>query len=325
MTSLPKSTSKPIAVGIDVAKHTIEVALGVDAATLSLSNDADGLDALLAQLAGHQVAVVVMEATGGFESALACALQAAGYGVAVINPRQARDFARALGQLAKTDRIDAHILAQLGEVIERHPERDKFVKPLPTAEQQRLAAWVARRRQLVAMLVAERNRLAQAHANTQRSLQAIIKALTKELARIDDEMADYIQAHFAELSQLLDSVKGVGPTTISTLIAEVPELGQLSRREIGALIGVVPINRDSGQMRGQRTIFGGRARVRHVLYMAALAAARYNPAIKVFYARLLAAGKPKKVALVACMRKLLTILNAIVKAGKPWNASLHQT
>ncbi len=138
-------------------------------------------------------------------------------------------------------------------------------------------------------------------------------------------MADYIKAHFAERSQLLDSVQGVGPTTISTLIAEVPELGQLSRREIGALIGVVPINRDSGQMRGQRTIFGGRASVRHVLYMAALAAARYNPAIKVFYARLLAAGKPKKVALVACMRKLLTILNAMVKAGKPWAAALHQT
>jgi transposase len=314
-----------MAVGIDVAKHTIEVALGVDAATLSWSNDAEGVDALLAQLASHQVAVVVMEATGGFESALACGLQAAGYGVAVINPRQARDFARALGQLAKTDRIDAHILAQLGEVIERHPERDKFVKPLPTAEQQRLAALVARRRQLVAMLVAERNRLPQAHANTRKSLQTMIQALTRELARIDAAMADYIQAHFAELSLLLDSVKGVGPTTISTLIAEVPELGQLSRREIGALIGVAPINRDSGQMRGQRTIFGGRARVRHVLYMAALAAAHYNPAIKVFYARLLAAGKPKKVALVACMRKLLTILNAMVKTGQPWDASLHQT
>ncbi len=154
MTSLPNSTSNPIAVGIDVAKHSIEVALRGDAATLSLSNDADGFDALLAQLAAHQVAVVVMEATGGYESALACALQAAGYGVAVINPRQARDFARALGQLAKTDRIDAHILAQLGEVIERHPERDKFVKPLPNAEQQRLAARVTRRRPLVAMRVA---------------------------------------------------------------------------------------------------------------------------------------------------------------------------
>ena len=325
MTSLPNPTLIPIAVGIDIAKHTIEVALGGQTSTLRLSNDAEGLDALLARLGTQPTTVVVMEATGGYESALACGLQAAGYRVAVINPRQARDFARAMGQLAKTDRIDAHILAQLGEVIERHPERDKFVKPVPTAEQQRLAAWVARRRQLVAMLVAERNRLPQAHAHTRQSLQTIIHALSQELARIDDAMADYIKTHFAELSLVLDSVKGVGPTTISTLIAEVPELGQLSRREIGALIGVVPLNRDSGQMRGHRTIFGGRARVRHVLYMAALAAKRYNPAIKVFYARLLAAGKPKKVALVACMRKLLTILNAMVKAGKPWDASLHQT
>lgn len=175
------------------------------------------------------------------------------------------------------------------------------------------------------MLVAERNRLLQAHANTRRSLQAIIRALSKELARIDDEMASHIQVHFAGLSELLDSVKGVGPTTISTLIAEVPELGRLSRREIGALVGVVPINRDSGLMRGKRSIFGGRAGVRHVLYMAALTAVRYNPTLRVFYARLVAAGKPKKVALVACMRKLLTILNAMVKADKPWDASLHHT
>lgn len=325
MTSLPEPTSKAITVGIDVAKHTIEVALGMGASTLSLNNDVESFDALLAQLASHRVALVVMEATGGWEAALACALQAAGYAVVVINPRQARDFARAMGQLAKTDRIDAHLLAQLGEVIERHPQRGKFVKPLPTAEQQRLAALVTRRRQLIAMLVAERNRLPLAHANTQRSLQAIIKALSKELARTDDEMADYMQSHFAGLAQLLDSVKGVGPITISTLIAEVPELGKLSRREIGALIGVVPLNRDSGVMRGKRTIFGGRASVRHVLYMAALVAARHNPVIKVFYARLLAAGKPRKVALVACMRKLLTILNAMVKAGKPWDNSLHQS
>lgn len=323
MTSLPNQTTTSITVGIDVAKDTLEVAIGAQAAPLSLRNDTEGFDALLARLEMHRVALVVMEATGGFESAVACALQATGYAVAVVNPRQARDFARALGQLAKTDRIDAHILAQLGEVIERHPERAKFVKPLPSAEQQRLAALVARRRQLIAMLVAERNRLTQAHAHTRKSLQTIIRALSQELARIDEEMADYVKAHFAGLSQLLDSVQGVGPTTISTLIAEVPELGQLSRREIGALIGVVPINRDSGLMRGKRTIFGGRASVRHVLYMAALTATRHNPAIKGFYARLLAAGKPKKVALVACMRKLLTILNAMVKAGKPYDASLH--
>lgn len=325
MTSLPNSTSAPVTVGIDVAKGTIEVAIGLDAPTRSLSNDAEGFDTLLAQLAAHQVALVVMEATGGFESAVACALQAAGYALAVINPRQARDFARAMGQLAKTDRIDARILAQLAEVLQRHPEREKFVKPLPSAEQQRLAAMVTRRRQLVAMLVAEGNRLAQAHPHTQKSLNTIIKALTKELARIDDDMANYIKSHFADLSTLLDSVKGVGKTTISTLIAEVPELGKLSRREISALIGVAPINRDSGVMKGRRTILGGRGSVRHTLYMAALVASRHNPTIKVFYDRLVAAGKPKKVALVACMRKLLTILNAIVKAGKPWDPTFHHS
>jgi len=250
------------------------VAVGVHAPTLSLGNNTDGFDALLAQLAARRIALVVMEAPGGLESALACTLQAAGYALAVINPGQARDFARAMGQLAKTDRIDARILAQLAEVLQRHPERDKFVKPLPSAEQQRLAAIVVRRRQLMEMLAAERNRLAQAHPHTRNSLSAIIKALTQELARINKDMDEHIQSHFAGLSALLDSAKGVGKATISTLIAEVPELGKLSRREISALIGVAPVNRDSGLMHGRRTIFGGRGSVRRVLYMAALVASR---------------------------------------------------
>lgn len=323
--SLPKSTSTPIVVGIDVAKDTLEVALGLELPTLSLSNDVNGFDALLAQLAGYQVDLVVMEATGGLESAVACALQSGGHAVAVINPRQARDFARAMGQLAKTDRIDARVLAQLAEVVQRHPERDRFVKPLPSAEQQQLGALVTRRRQLIVMLGAERNRLAQSHPNTRKSVNRIIKALTRELERIDDEMQEYVHTKFAGLSALLDSVNGVGKTTISTLIAEVPELGKLSRREISALIGVAPINRDSGLMRGRRTIFGGRASVRQALYMAALTAARHNAPIKAFYERLVATGKPKKVALVACMRKLLTILNAMVKSGKPWDAAKAQS
>jgi transposase len=323
MTSLPNETAEPITVGIDVAKNTIEVALGQKAATFSLDNTPEGIDSLLTRLSGCQVALVVMEATGGLESAVACAFQVAGYAVAIINPRHARDFARAMGQLAKTDRIDARLLAQLGEVIERHPERHKFVKPLPTAESQVLAALGTRRRQLLTMLVAERNRLAQTHAQTKKSINAIIEALTKELGRIDEDLTGHLQSHFADLSALLDSVKGVGKTTISTLIAEVPELGQLSRRQISALIGVAPMNRDSGLMRGRRTIFGGRSSVRHTLYMAALVASRHNPVIKAFYDRLVDAGKPKKVALVACMRKLLTILNAMVKADKPWDASLH--
>jgi transposase len=325
MTSLPDPTSVPITVGIDVAKDTLEVAIGLNIPSLNLTNDTEGFDALLTQLAAHRVALVVMEATGGLESAVACALQAVGYAVAIINPRQARDFARAMGKLAKTDRIDARILAQLGEVIDRHPEREKFVKPLPTVQQQALVALVTRRRQLIVMLGAEHNRLAQAHARTRNSIDTIIEALVKELERIDGDMAGHIQSHFADLSTLLRSVKGVGNATISTLIAEVPELGKLSRREISALIGVAPVNRDSGRMRGKRTIFGGRGSVRRVLYMAALVAARYNPTIKVFYDRLVAAGKPKKVALVGCMRKLLTILNAMVKTRTPWNASFHQS
>lgn len=325
MTSLPDSTSAPVTVGIDVAKATLDIAIGVNAPPLSLTNDPEGFDALLAQLTTHQVALVVMEATGGLETAAAAALQTAGYAVAIINPRQARDFARAMGQLAKTDRIDARILAQLGQVIERSPERDKFVKLLPSAEEQALAALVTRRRQLIAMLVAERNRLPQSPVETRKSIDTIIDALTKELERIDSDMSGHVKMHFADLSALLDSVKGVGKTTISTQIAEVPELGKLSRREISALIGLAPINRDSGRMRGKRTIFGGRASVRQVLYMAALAAVRFNPAIKTFYGRLVTAGKPKKVALVACMRKLLTILNAMVKTGKPWDTVFHQS
>ncbi|WP_460841558.1 IS110 family RNA-guided transposase [Noviherbaspirillum agri] len=323
--SLPKSTSTPIAIGIDVAKNSIEVALGPETSTLNLSNDQSGFDALLTQLSTRQVALIVMEATGGFEAALACALQSMGYAVAVINPRQARDFARAMGQLAKTDSIDARILAQMAEVLQRHPDRDKFIKPLPTAEQQRLAALVTRRRQLIVMLGTERNRLAQSHPHTKKSLNTIIKALEKELTRIDDDMAQWIELKFPDLSVLLSSVKGVGKTTASTLIAEVPELGKLSRREISSLIGVAPLNRDSGIMRGRRTIFGGRASVRQVLYMATLTAARHNPAIKAFYEHLVSAGEPKKVALVACMRKLLTILNAIVKSGKAWDPEFRHT
>jgi transposase len=324
VTSLPDPNQKPVTIGIDVAKATLDVAIGQKVSTLSLANDVDGFETLLAKLTQHQVALIVLEATGGLEMGVACVLQAAGYAVAVINPRQARDFARAMGQLAKTDRIDARILAQLGEVIERHPEREKFVKPLPTAEQQALAALVSRRRQLITMLGAERNRLALAHAQTRRSIETIIETLMDELGRVDDDMSESVRTHFSDLSALLRSAKGVGNATVATLIAEVPELGRLSRREISALIGVAPVNRDSGTMRGKRTIFGGRGSVRRVLYMAALVAARFNPVIKSFYDRLVAAGKPKKVALVACMRKLLTILNAMVKVGKPWNASLHE-
>ncbi|ECA4661448.1 IS110 family transposase [Salmonella enterica subsp. enterica serovar Cerro] len=313
----------PLCVGIDVSKATLDIAASSAIEPFSVANDTDGFDSIIAELRKHSVALVLMEATGGLEAAVACALQAEGFELAVVNPRQARDFARAMGYLAKTDRIDARVLAQMAEVINRHPERSRFIRALPDAERQVLNAMVVRRRQLIAMQVAERHRLYPAHPQSRKSINIIIKALEDELARIDGDMNNHIRNHFKELSERLSSIKGVGTMTAATLLAEVPELGRLSRREISALVGVAPVNRDSGTMRGRRTIFGGRAGVRTALYMAALVATRYNPVIKAFYTRLVAAGKPKKVALVACMRKLLTILNAMLRKNEEWNESYH--
>jgi transposase len=312
-----------IVIGIDIAKQTFDAALGVSGSIKTFANDDAGFDTLLANLAGQAVDLIVMEATGGLESNLACALQATGFAVAVINPRQARDFAKAMGYLAKTDRIDAKALAELAQVLACSPERDRFVTVLPTPEQQALQALVARRRQLVAMQVAERQRLSVSHAAARKSIEGMIMAIRTQLDEVETELAKHIETHHADLALRLSSVRGIGPTTVATLIAEVPELGQLSRREISALIGLAPFNRDSGQMRGKRAIFGGRGQVRRGLYMAALAAIRFNAVIKQFYDRLVAAGKPKKVAIVACMRKLLTILNAMVRTGKAWDDSLH--
>ncbi|EIQ0901767.1 IS110 family transposase [Escherichia coli] len=317
------SLPNPLCVGIDVSKATLDIATTSEFAQFTTGNDADGFDAIIAELRKHSVALILMEATGGLEAAVACSLQAEGFDVAVVNPRQARDFARAMGYLAKTDRIDARVLAQMAEVINRHPERERFIRALPDAERQLLAAMVVRRRQLITMLVAERNRLHPAHPQSRKSINIIIQALENELARIDEDMNRHIQSHFKELTERLSSIKGVGTMTAAALLAEVPELGNLSRREISALIGVVPVNRDSGTMRGRRTIFGGRAGARAALYMAALVATRFNPVIQAFYMRLLAAGKAKKVALVACMRKLLTILNAMLRKNEEWNESYH--
>lgn len=318
------SLPNPLCVGIDVSKATLDIAASSEIKPFSVSNDADGFDAIIAELRTHSVSLVLMEATGGLESAIACALQAEGFDIAVVNPRQARDFARAMGYLAKTDRIDARALTQMAEVINQHPERERYIRALPDAERQVLAAMVVRRRQLIMMLVAERNRLYLAHPQSRKSINIIIKALEAELARINDDMDNHVRSHFKELSERLSSIKGVGTITIAALLAEVPELGQLSRREISALVGVAPVNRDSGTMRGRRTIFGGRMGVRTALYMAALVATRFNPVIKAFYTRLVTAGKPKKVALVACMRKLLTILNAMLRKNEEWNESYHQ-
>jgi transposase len=324
MTSLPNPTSDTrVTVGIDVAKATVEVAISGRQKTLALSNDEAGYAALLAELSSLNVGLVLLEATGGFELACATALQLAGLAVAVVNPRQARDFARAMGYLAKTDRIDAAVLADMARTLLARADLSKLVKPMPDAQQLELQALVTRRRQLMAMKLAEDHRMKMPGVRQRRSLNTIIKALDREIARVDKDLQAFVGANHTELAALLDSVKGVGKATISTLLAEVPELGKLSGREVSALVGVAPINRDSGTMRGKRSIFGGRPDVRRVLFMAALVASRHNPVIKAFYQRLLAAGKPKKVALVACMRKLLTILNAMVRSGKPWDQALH--
>ena len=282
MTSLPNPISDTrVTVGIDVAKATLEVAVSGVPKSLAFANDEAGHTALLAELSGREVGLVVFEATGGFELACATALQLAGLAVAIINPRQARDFARAMGHLAKTDRIDALVLADMARTLLARGDLSKLVKPLPNAQQLELQALVTRRRQLMAMRLAEDHRMKMPGVRQRRSLNTIIKALDREIARVDKDLQAFV--NHAELAALLDSVKGVGKATISTLLAEVPELGKLSGREVSALVGVAPINRDSGTMRGKRAIFGGRPDVRRVLFMAALVASRHNPVIKAFY------------------------------------------
>ncbi|ELN4157670.1 IS110 family RNA-guided transposase [Citrobacter braakii] len=306
--------------GIDA----LDIAISGTASQFTVPNDTDGFNRILKELKRNSTRLILMEATGGLESGVACYLQSEGFDVVVITPRQARDFVLAMGYLAKTDRIDARVLLQMSEVINQHPEREKYIRPLPDAHRQILAAMVVRRRQLTIMLTAERNRLHPSHPQSYESIRSIISALKGELARIEAEMAIHIKDHFSELSDLLRAVKGVGAATVAVLLAEVPELGSLSRRENSALIGIAPVNRDSGMMRSRRTVFGGRASVRTALYMSALVGTRHNPVIKEFYTRLVSAGKPKKVALTACIRKLLTILNAMLKKNEAWDPMYHQ-
>lgn len=315
--------SDSVFVGIDVSSQTLEVASSAQLKTWQVSNDTGGIELLVAQVVDLGAALVVLEATGGYEFEAACALQAAGLAVAVVNPRTARDFARAMGALAKTDALDARMLAAFARVLHQHPERERFVKPLADAELQRLQALVLRRRQIVQMLTSERQRLRLAHAAARPSIERVIEFLKAELRDSDAEVASHVARHHAELAQALGSVPGVGAASVAVLLAELPELGKLDRRRVAALVGVAPLNRDSGQMRGQRSIWGGRADVRRTLYMATLVGVRHNPVLKAHYEKLLLAGKRKKIALVACMRKLLTMLNAIAKHNSMWNPVLH--
>jgi transposase len=318
------SDSSVVVAGIDVAKDRVDVAMvGASLTPMRFDNEIDGHAALVAALQPLSPQLVVMEATGGYEAALACALQAAGMAVAVVNPRQARDFAKALGRLAKTDRIDAEGLAEFGRMLLARPDLSRYLRPLETPAQQDLAALVTRRRQLVTMLGMERQRLAIARPAVRRSVQALIRAIEKQLDQVDGEMTRHLTTHFRELDQLLRTTGGIGPIASATLIADLPELGRLTRRQIAALVGVAPMAWDSGQMRGRRRIQGGRFEIRRTLYMATLTAARHNPVIRAHYERLVAAGKLKKVALVACMRKLLTILNAMARTGTAFNLEHH--
>lgn len=313
-----------VTVGIDVAKAHVDVCvLGTHSDVQRFANDVDGHSALAAALQSLDVGLVVMEATGGYEAALACALQAVGLHVAVVNPRHARDFARSMGRLAKTDAVDARMLAEMAAVLVHSVDLARYLRPVADECQQWLAALVTRRRQLLAMLGSERQRLQITNRKLHPSIEAIITVIKAQLDDLETQMVGHVREHFGELDGLLQSTNGIGPVVSATLIAQLPELGRLNRREIAALVGVAPMSNDSGNRKGRRRVQGGRFEIRRVLYMATLTAARYNPVIRAFYERLKAAGKLPKVALVACMRKLLTMLNAMVRTGKPWDASLH--
>lgn len=307
--------------GIDVSKQHLDACL--DTEDQRLVNDASGWDALIAKLEDANVDLVVIEATGGYERGLVCALQGAGITVARVNPRQARDFAKSMGVLAKTDRVDARTLREFADVLARHKDRHKYITPLLDTQREELAALMIRRRQLVDMRVAEANRLELAGKRAVRSIKSVLKTLDKQIATIERDADDHLERHFKEQRTLLDSVKGVGPVTILTLSSALPELGHLQRRQIAKLVGVAPLADDSGSRKGPRRIWGGRTEVRSVVYMATMSAIRCNPAIKVFHGRLIAAGKPKKVAIVACMRKLLTILNAMLRDHALWDDAKH--
>lgn len=312
--SKSKSKSKaPIYVGIDISKDWLD--LWIPGKHGRFSNDEEGHDKLCRFLNHHPIRVIVMEATGGFEVPLAIALAQFGHPVAIVNPRQVRDFAKALGRLAKTDKIDAEILGLFGEATKLEAQE------LPTEAQRRLRALVVRRRQILGMLTAERNRLKNVREPAVKtSIEKVIAALKKQLKQIDEDSDRELRESplWRSKVELLQSVPGIGPVSAKTLLAELPELGHVTGKQLAKLAGVAPLNRDSGKHRGRRTTWGGRSNVRSVLYMAALSATRYNPVIQEFYERLVGNGRPKQVALIACLRKLLTILNAMVRDDTHW-------
>lgn len=309
-------------IGIDVSQAQLDLQMEPEGPALRTPNTEAGIAHLILHLQPLQPALIVLEATGGLELPLVRALADAQLPVVVVNPRQVRAFAKALGLLAKTDALDARVLARFAAAVR------PTVRALPDAATEELRALLARRRQVLEMLTAERQRQSRSPRRLQKRIAAHIVWLTRELARVDADLDEAIRQSpvWREQEDLLQSVPGIGPVVTRTLLGDLPELGTLNRKQIAALVGVAPFNRDSGTLRGTRTIWSGRASVRAALYMAAVVAARYNPVIRAFYRRLCAAGKAKKVALVACMRKLLTIVNAMLRQKRPWHpAETHVT
>jgi len=310
-------TEEAVCIGVDVAKSTLDLAVSNSKETRQFQNDHEGIISAASYIAGLNPTIIILEATGHFEMPLAAALQTSRLPVVIVNPRQVRDFARATGQLAKTDSIDARILALFGLQIK--PE----IRLLPDQKAREMGSLLSRRRQLIEMLTSEHNRALQADDTVRPGIKIHIRWLEKAISAINDDLDRQIRnsPSWREKDDLLKSVPGVGRVVSTTLLIELPELGQLNRRKIAALVGVAPLNRDSGTMRGKRSVWGGRAKLRAVLYMGALVGIRYNPVIAAFYQRLLKAGKAKKVALVACMRKLLIILNAMIRSNTIWQCA----
>jgi len=306
-------------VGIDVSKSVMDVAVYPTMEIWQVGNDPAGMTSLVQRLQTLAPKLIVLEATGGYQNLAVACLGAVGLPVVAVNPRRVRYHARALGRLAKTDRLDASVIAHFAYAVR------PAVRPLPDEAMQHLSATLARRQQLTGMLTSEKNRLDTAHLHIRERIQSHITWLEQELVDLDKEIGQQISGStlWQEDRDILQSFKGVGPISALTLIADLPELGHLDRKQIAALVGVAPLNNDSGIRRGQRSIWGGRARIRSVLYMAALSASRFNPVIRAFYQKLIAAGKKPMVALVACMHKLLTILNAMMKHRTLWVPDYH--
>ena len=305
-----------IFVGIDVSKAGLDVAVYEQPEGWRVSNQDAGISSLVKQLKKLKPQLIVLEATGGFEMLVVAELSQAGLPVAVVNAKRVRDFAKATGQIAKTDKLDAKVLAHFAAAI--RPQ----VRSLRTEEEEQLTALLTRRRQVLDMLTVERNRLVTVRAKMRKDIEAHLHWLSNHLKELDQEIEEFVKGSpsWKEKDALLQSVPGVGPVTSATMLGMLPELGLLNRQEIAALVGVAPLNKESGTKKGKRRIYGGRGDVRSVLYMAALSAKKHNPFIRTFYTRLIQHGKEKKVALTACMRKLLVILNAMVRANQPWRS-----